>query len=422
MFAGLRSVWVLLLGVAILSLGHGLHGSLVGVRASAENFDAATTGLIMSGYFAGLLLSSIVTPRIVQSVGHIRVFAAFASVVSTAVLLIPLWVEPFWWFLMRFVAGLCTSGLFIVCESWLNSASTNKNRGQLLSVYMIITYAAMGLGQFLLNVADGSGFSRFIIVSALLSMAMLPLTLMPSETPSLAGSRSVTLAEIYRSSPLAIVATLASGLAQSAFFSMGAVYALMQGLPLSLVSVMMALPPLALIVSQYPAGLLSDRYDRRSIIMILSAIAAGIALISIPASGISSTMLIGLFTVFGAIALPIYSLVIAHANDHMAKEQMLGASSKLVLLYGTGAMAGPSLVGFFMQYLGSSGFMAFMAVIYAIMSVHALWRRRQRPTTIKASAGDIMKVGPVTTPVAAQAQAEEGSAKPQAAAQPQAAS
>src|SRR5690349_5248847 len=413
MFAGLRSVWVLLLGVAILSLGHGLHGSLVGVRASAENFDAATTGLIMSGYFAGLLLSSIVTPRVVQSVGHIRVFAAFASVVSTAVLLIPLWVQPVWWFLMRFVAGLCTSGLFIVCESWLNSASSNKNRGQLLSIYMIITYAAMGLGQFLLNVADSSGFSRFIIVSALLSMAMLPLTLMPSETPSLAGVRSVTLTQIYRSSPLAIVATLASGLAQSAFFSMGAVYALMQGLPLSLVSVMMALPPLALIVSQYPAGLLSDRYDRRSVIMILSAIAAAIAIVSIFASDISTTVLIGLFTVFGAIALPIYSLVIAHANDHMAKEQMLGASSKLVLLYGTGAMAGPSIAGLFMKYLGSPGFMTYMAGIYVIMAVHAYWRRQQRPTTAKASAGDIMKVGPMTTPVAARAQAEEGSVKPQ---------
>ena len=248
-------------------------------------------------------------------------------------------------------------------------------------------------------------------VTALLSMAMLPLTLMRTETPSLAGTRSVTIAEIYRSSPLAIVATLASGLAQSAFFSMGSVYALMQGLPLALVSVMLALPPLALIVSQYPAGLLSDRYDRRSIIMILSAIAAAIALISIPAAGISSTVLIALFTVFGAIALPIYSLVIAHANDHMAKEQMLGASSKLVLLYGTGAMAGPSIAGFFMQYLGSSGFMTFMAVVYVIMAVHALWRRKQRPTSVKATASDILKAGPMTTPVAAQAQAEEGAGK-----------
>jgi MFS family permease len=415
MLAGLRSILVLLLGVAILSLGHGLHGSLVGVRASAENFDAATTGIVMSGYFAGLLLSSSVTPRIVQSVGHIRVFAAFASVVSTSVLLIPLWINPVWWFAMRFIAGLCTSGLFIVCESWLNSASTNKNRGQLLSIYMIVTYAAMGAGQFLLNVADSSGFSRFIIVSALLSIAMLPLTLLPTETPSLAGTKRVGLAEIYRASPLAIVATLASGLGQSAFFSMGAVYGLMQGLPLSLISLMMALPPLALIISQYPAGLLSDRYDRRTIIMILSAIAAAIAGASIWTAQISSTVLITLFTLFGAIALPIYSLVIAHANDHLAKEQMLGASSKLVLLYGMGAMAGPLVAGVFMQQLGSSGFMTFMLAIYVIMTVHAYWRKLQRPTDIKASAGDMIKVGPMTTPVAAQARAEEGGARQAAA-------
>ena len=287
MASGIKSVGVLLVAVAILSVGHGLHGSLVGVRARAEDFDAATTGLIMSGYFAGLLVSSSVTPRIVQSVGHIRVFAAFASVVSTAVMLIPLWIDPVWWFAMRFVAGLCTSGLYIVCESWLNSASTNQNRGRLLSVYMIVSYAAMGSGQLLLNVTDSSGFSRFIIVSALLSLALVPLTLLPSETPNLAGTRKVSLVEIYRASPLAIIACFASGLAQSAFFSMGAVYGLMQGLSLPLISIMLALPPLAVIVSQFPAGLLSDRYDRRTIIMIMSAVAAGIAALSILAAAIS---------------------------------------------------------------------------------------------------------------------------------------
>jgi MFS family permease len=410
MASGFRSVGVLLLAVAILSVGHGLHGSLVGVRAQAENFDAATTGLIMSGYFAGLLASSSVTPRIVQSVGHIRVFAAFASVVSTAVMLIPLWINPVWWFLMRFVAGLCTSGLFIVCESWLNSASTNQNRGRLLSVYMIVTYASMGLGQFLLNVTDTSGFSRFIIVSALLSLALVPLTLLPSETPNLAGTRKVSLREIYRASPLAIVACFASGLAQSAFFSMGAVYGLMQGLSLPLISIMLALPPLAVILSQFPAGLLSDRYDRRTIVMIMSAVAAGIAALSIPAAAISGIALIGLYTLFGAVALPIYSLVIAHANDHLDKEQMLGASGKLVLLYGMGAMAGPSVAGEFMQRLGTAGFMTYMVVIYVIMTAHALWRRTQRPESLKSMPGELMKVSPVSTPVAAQAvtQKEDG--------------
>ena len=406
MASGFKSVGVLLLAVAILSVGHGLHGSLVGVRAQAENFDAATTGLIMSGYFAGLLASSSVTPRIVQSVGHIRVFAAFASVVSTAVMLIPLWVNPIWWFFMRFVAGLCTSGLYIVCESWLNSASTNQNRGRLLSVYMIVSYAAMGSGQFLLNVTDSSGFSRFIIVSALLSLALVPLTLLPSETPNLAGTRSVSLIEIYRASPLAIIACFASGLAQSAFFSMGAVYGLMQGLSLPYISIMMALPPLAVLLSQYPAGLLSDRYDRRTIVMLMSAAAAIVAALSIPAAAVSNIALIALFTVFGGVMLPIYSLVIAHANDHLDKEQMLGASGKLVLLYGLGAMAGPSLAGVFMQRLGTSGFMTYMAVIYVIMALHALWRRTQRPEALKATPAELMRVGPVSTPVAAQALAQ----------------
>jgi MFS family permease len=407
MASGIKSVGVLLAAVAILSVGHGLHGSLVGVRARAEDFDAATTGLIMSGYFAGLLVSSSVTPRIVQAVGHIRVFAAFASVVSTAVMLIPLWIEPAWWFAMRFVAGLCTSGLYIVCESWLNSASTNQNRGRLLSVYMIVSYAAMGLGQFLLNVTDTSGFSRFIIVSALLSLALVPLTLLPTETPNLAGTRKVSLIEIYRASPLAIIACFASGLAQSAFFSMGAVYGLMQGLSLPLISIMLALPPLAVIVSQFPAGLLSDRYDRRTIIMIMSAVAAGVAGLSLVAAAVSDIALIALFTLFGAVALPIYSLVIAHANDHLDKEQMLGASGKLVLLYGLGAMAGPSLAGEFMQRLGTPGFMTYMVIIYVIMAVHAFWRRAQRPEQLKAGPGEMMKVGPVSTPVAARAIAQE---------------
>src|SRR4051794_14331936 len=282
-----RQIGVLLLAVAFLSLGHGLNGSLVGVRANAENFSAGMTGLIMSGYFAGLLLSSSVTPRIVQTVGHIRVFAGFASVVSTVVLLFPLWINPVWWLMLRFIAGLCTSGLYIVCESWLNSAASNENRGKMLSFYMIVSYAAMGSGQLLLNVTDASGFSRFIIVSALLSLALVPLSLVPTETPSLSGTRSVTIAEIYRSSPLAVVATFANGLGQSAFFSMGAVFGLMQGLSLPYVSLMMALPPLGVIVSQFPAGMLSDRYDRRTVIMNFSAGAALVAFLAICAALIS---------------------------------------------------------------------------------------------------------------------------------------
>jgi MFS family permease len=400
--AGLQSIIVLLTGVAILSVGHGLHGSLVGVRSSAEGFNATTTGIIMSGYYLGLLISSMVTPGIIRSVGHIRVFAAFASVVSSAVLLMPLWVDPVWWFLMRLVSGLCMSGLFIVCESWLNSVSGNTTRGRLLSLYMIVSYGANGLGQLFLNVSDNSGFSRFILVSALLSLALVPLTLVPTESPSLAGARPVGIMQIYRASPLAVIGSFANGLGQSAFFSMGAVFGLMQGMPLSYVSLMMALPPIGVIVSQYPAGLLSDKYDRRTVIMVMSALSVIIAALCILAGQVSAFLLIAGITVFGTLALPIYSLVLAHANDHISSDQVLGASAKLILLYGVGAMVGPFAAGQFMDAAGSNGFLFFLAAVYGAIAGFAFWRRLQKPEDIKAKADETIMAGPNTTAVAAQ--------------------
>ena len=409
--SGLKSVIVLLFGVAILSIGHGLHGTLVSVRSSAEGFSAATTGMIMSGYFLGLLISSTVTPRIVQSVGHIRVFAAFASVVSTAVLLVPLWIDPVWWFLMRFVSGMCMSGLFIVCESWLNSTTTNTNRGRLLSLYMIVSYGANGLGQLLLNISDSSGFVRFIVVSALLSLALVPLTLVPTESPSLAGTRPVGLRQIYKASPLAVVGAFANGLGQSAFFSMGAVFGLMQGMPLSYVSLMMALPPIGVILSQYPAGLLSDRYDRRSIIMVMSALAVIVAAACMIAGLASPILLIVGITAFGTVALPIYSLVLAHANDHIGSDQILGASAKLILLYGLGAMAGPFIVGQLMDGFGPRGYLLHLICVYGAIAGFAFWRRTRKPEDIKAKAEEVFIAGPNTTPVVAQTMAEGGSAQ-----------
>jgi MFS family permease len=406
MNTGASRVWVLLVAVALLSIGHGLHGSLIGVRATVEAFSQTTTGIIMSGYSAGLLLSSWVTPWMIRTVGHIRVFAGFASVVSTAVLLIPLWIEPAWWFSMRFVSGLCTSGLFIVCESWLNSMSSNTNRGKLLSLYMMVTYGSLGVGQFLLNVGDQSGFSRFILVSALLSFALVPLSLVPTETPNITGARSITIREIFKSSPLAVSASFLAGLAQSAFFAMGAVYGFIQQMPLAYISAMMAFPAIAVIFSQFPVGMISDRYDRRTIILIMAVLSSAVAAIAAIFGKISPEFLIACMTLLGAFSLPIYSLVIAHAADQMQREQMLGASAKLVLLYGLGSMIGPSLVGIAMERFHAPGFMIYMAAVYAFMAAHAFYRRAIAPAGVKAKAGDTMQAGPMTTTIAVKAIAE----------------
>ncbi len=394
------SLWVLLASVAMLCLGHGLNGSLVSLSADQAKFGTDVTGLVMAGYSAGMLLSTFVAPRLVKSVGHVRTFAGLASIVSTAVLLFPMWVDPVFWFLLRIVTGLCVSGMYIVCESWLNAVSSNRNRGQMMSLYMIVTYGALGLGQLLLNVTDPSGFVRFIVVSCLLSMSLVPLILVPSEQPSVEGARSVKIAGIWEASPLAVVGVVACGLGQSAFFALGVVFGLAKGLPLVWVSIMMALPPFGVILSQYPIGWVSDRIDRRTIILLLSFMAAAVAAV-ILAGGyyVSWFMLIALMTAFGIISLPIYSLVIAHANDHLRKDQVLGASAKLVLLYGAGSIVGPILCGTLMSYIGRDGFLIFMVVVHGALGIFALWRYWRSPDHIKAQGRDVMSVSPVTTPV-----------------------
>lgn len=400
------SIWILLVCVALLCVGHGLHGSLVAISASGADFGADVTGFIMSGYSAGLLLSAMLIPRLVQNVGHVRAFAGLASVVSTVVLLIPLWANPWFWFGLRFVAGLCTSGLFIVCESWLNSTSTNANRGRVLSLYMIVTYGALGLGQLLLNVNDESGFVRFIIVSAMLSLSLVPLILLPAEAPNIEGAKPVSVVDIWKASPLAVVGSFANGLGQSAFFAMGTYFALGKGLGVGAISLMMALPPLGVIVSQFPIGWVSDKFDRRWVIVSMSlagAISIGLILVL---GLIHSYVLIGLVTVFGIFTIPVYSLVIAHANDHLAKDQVLGASGRLVLLYGAGSILGPLLVGQIMRNEGPNGFPAYLAAVYGGLALFAAGRMLLRRGEQKGKRNESFKVGPTTTPVGVQGIAE----------------
>jgi MFS family permease len=355
----------------------------------------------MSGYSGGMLLSALLTPRLVKNVGHVRAFAGLASIVSTVILLMPLWVNPYFWFSMRVISGLCTSGLFIVCESWLNAFSTNKMRGRVLSLYMIVTYGSLGCGQLLLNVQDNSGFSRFIIVSALLSLSFVPLILLPTEAPEIRNAKGVTVKDIWQASPLAVIGSVANGLGQSAFFAMGSLFGLGKGLSLTGVSIMLALPSICVIFSQFPIGWASDKFDRRKVILAMS-LCGGLIPLILAASGIvPSRVLIGLITLFGTLILPIYSLVVAHANDHMTKDQVLGASGKLVLLYGVGSAIGPLLAGRIMYSVGPNGFLYYEGAVFLFLAAFALWRVFLRPEHVPARQKDILQVGPTTTPAAA---------------------
>jgi MFS family permease len=379
LIAVVRDTWALLLGIALLMLAHGLQGTLLGVRAGLEQFPPAVTGVVMSGYYVGLLLGSSFAPRFVARVGHVRVFAALLSLGSTAALFHALLVEPVTWFAMRLMTGYCFAGAFIVAESWLNGAASNDNRGTLLSLYMVDQLGALAAGQFLLNLADPRGFDLFVVVSVLVSVAAVPMLLTASPAPQIRASRAVSLVDLYRVSPLGVVGIVGIGFSHSALYAMGPVFAQGSGLTLALTSTFMASLIAGGVLLQWPVGMLSDRFDRRWVITAVTLLAALAAMSSLLLLRPSAWWLFAQFFVVGGMSLPMYALCAAHANDFLSEEQMVGASSALLLTYGIGAALGPTAAAFTMQALGPSGLPLFLVVIHASIGAFALWRMTRRP-------------------------------------------
>jgi MFS family permease len=399
----LRQTWALLLGIALLMLGHGLQGTLLGVRANLAQFPTATTGVVMSGYYVGLLLGAFSAPDMVARVGHVRVFAALLSLASAAVLFHALLVQPVAWFLMRLLTGYCFSGAFIVAESWLNGAASNATRGRLLSVYMVVQMGGLAVGQFLLNLADPAGFALFVLVSVLISVASVPMLLTAAATPPVTARRDMRLLELYRLSPLGVVGIVGIGVAQGGLYGMGAVYATEQRLSLAAISTFMAAIVLGGAAFQFPIGRLSDRFDRR---WVIAAVALLTALAALPFAVLPEPMPAALFVGFflvGGLSLPLYAVCVAHTNDFLSPEQMVGASSALVLAYGLGAAVGPALTATAMQLVGPFGFPLFLATTHGLIGLFALYRMTRRPTVPAEERGPFQPLpnpSAVVTPLA----------------------
>jgi MFS family permease len=401
MIAAIVAAWALFVGLSMMMLGIGLQGTLLGLRATSEGFATATTGLVMSAYYAGFIGGSWSAPFLVRRVGHIRVFAGLASLASAVVLIHALFVSPPAWFAMRLVSGFAVAGLFVVIESWLNHASSNETRGQILSVYMIVCMGSMGLGQLFLNLADPGEATLFIVVSVLVSLSLVPISLTRHAAPPIDAPRPISLGELYRASPLGFLGCLASGVAQGAFFSLAAVYAVLVGLDLASTAWFIALPLFGVIVVQYPVGILSDRLDRRIVLTALALMVAALALANVFASFGSDALQLVAVTAFGGLMIPLYALAIAQMNDHIDSDQMLGASSRMVLIYGVGSMFGPLIVGAVMQSAGALGFFWSLSVVHLVVGVFALYRMSRRGPAASEQQGGFVLVAPRTTPVAA---------------------
>lgn len=393
--------WALFLGIAMIMLGNGLQGSLLGLRATLEGFATATTGFVMSGYYVGFLLGSSLAPKLVKRVGHIRVFTALASLASAAVLLHAVFIAPVAWAAMRLITGFSYAGLYVVAESWLNDRATNETRGQLLSVYMVITLGGMASGQLLLNVADPAGFRLFILISVLVSAALVPIALTAYAAPNFQAPSHVSLRQLYEISPLGVLGSLGTGIAHGTLFGMGAVYARNAGLSVEQISYFMAIAIFGGVALQWPIGQLSDRLDRRRIITIVTFTAAVVSLAAIPVSAVSTMGLLVLMAFFGGMSLPLYSLCLAYTNDHLDPLQMVAASGSLVFVVGVGASLGPAAAALIMSVIGPNGFFWWLGAIHVAIGLFAIYRMTMRAATPVDEQGHCAPAPPRASPVSA---------------------
>ena len=384
----LKNSWALFLGMGAIMLAYGFQGSLLGVRAVKEEFSLTETGFMMSGYFVGYFIGAAIIPKLISRVGHIRIFAAFASIASLVILIHAIFISPFVWFLLRVLTGISMVSIYTVAESWLNDRASNKNRGSVLSIYMVILYGAMGIGMFFLNFSNPINFEPFIMVSIITSAALIPILFTKRKPPTFKKIETMSIREVYISSPFGMISSFLYGITQSALFTLLAVYAAGMNFSIFQISLVTFLLAISGAISQWPIGKLSDIYDRRRVIIIVSFAAAFFALCAIFSSGQmylpeglgTSKFWFYIFLIlFAFCSLPMFSLILAHTNDYIPKEKFVAAGASLQFIFGLGAMGGPFLCSIFMEVVGLNGYFIFLMFFHILIGAYGVYRSRIRP-------------------------------------------
>jgi MFS family permease len=386
MWNTIKSISSLLLSYGMLMLGNGMISILLGLRSRLEGFSTEITGFIMAGFFVGMLLGGLYAVRAIAAVGHIRAFAAFASIMSVAVLAHVLYIDPITWFVLRIVAGFCMAGMVMVVESWINERSTNKTRGQVLSIYMISSYLSGGLGPFLMLVGDPAQFQLFIVASMVYSFALVPILLTRASAPKPSSPERMKFRELFAISPVGVFGMVCAGMANSSLYGMGAVFAKEVGLSLAEVSAFMATAILAGMVLQFPIGRLSDKFDRRTVLMI-SSLATGLAALAVIwATGQTVVMLLVTAAIYGGFSFTIYPLSVSQVNDLADPNRLVQVAAGLLIAYGIGASIGPIMAAQSMALYGPKGFFLFIIGINSMLTLFTIFRIIQRRSGEKAKA------------------------------------
>lgn len=383
----------LLLATSILLIGNGLQGTLIPLRAGLEHFATTTIGAIGSVYFAGFLAGCVLGPHIVRRAGHIRSFAALAGLASVLPLLHVLVINPVAWSGFRALNGFCFAGLYMVIESWLNERATNETRGRLFAVYLVVNLSSLTLGQFMLNMASPGGFTLFAICSILTSLALVPISLTTSVQPAPISTTSINVLRIYGLSPVGMMGSFVVGVTNAPFWTLGPVFAQKSGLDTWGVSLFMMAAILGGAVAQWPIGRLSDRMDRRRVILGVSIGAAAGEIALIAAFGVGAEkLLLGAGFIFGVFGLSLYSVCVAHTNDRAAQESFVSVSGGLLLIYAIGAIVGPSASALGTGTFGMAFIFMFGAAVHIAFAAFTALRIVSSPALSDEQRADFVAV------------------------------
>jgi MFS family permease len=392
MIARFAPIIALLLSVGLLQTANGLFVVLLGLRMVAEPFPATITGLVMSAYFLGLMIGSLICRQLIEAVGRIRGFAAFASIVSACAIAHAIWVDPLYWASLRFITGICMGGIFMVAESWLNGSVDNRRRGQLLAIYMLCNYVPMGLGQQILNFGDPGNFILFSVASILFSFALIPLAVAPSVSAGPLPKSRLSILQLFKISPLGVIAAIAAGLVSSVFFSMTPVFGRGIGLSLSQIATLMTSGLIGGLLMQWPIGKTSDIFDRRSVFIALVFALACTAVLLTQITSLGYSALVVGIVIYGGMNFALYPLALAHTNDFLDADDVVPASAGMILAYSIGASLGPTLAGQTMALLGPTGIFYYTALIMGPLGLFAIFRATQRAAPSKADQGPFVPV------------------------------
>ena len=368
------ATWGLFVGLGILLVGVGLFATVVGVRGQLNGFADWVIGLIGASYYGGFLAGSKLTLDALARVGHIRVYAALASMLAATMIIVGLTDAAGAWVAMRFISGMCIAGLYVVAESWLNQLASNENRGRLMAVYMVVTSGAFGIGQVLVGPVDPKTVAAFAVAAMLTSIAVVPVSLSEDAVPPpITRSLKLPLRQLAKQVPTGVGACLLVGVAHGALVAMGVVYATRVGLSPAEAGRFIAATAVGGVICQYPISSASDEIDRRFVGVVAACAAIGAALLLLLGGAAGWTGLLAMAALGGA-SFPLYSIASAYTNDWVDPEHVSGAASQLVLLYGAGALVGPPLVSAATSLIGDDGFPWTMIGLHVIIVVFLVYR------------------------------------------------